>query len=789
MKKWVVKYRKILVLIFLLVSIAYYFALPEELFTDPYSTVLESHRHELLGASIAADGQWRFPLNDSVPSKFAEALIAFEDKRFWNHPGVDIFSMGRAMQQNIKALKVVSGGSTITMQVIRLSRKNRSRTLFEKGIELVLATRLEFRYSKKEILALYAAHAPFGGNVVGLQAACWRYFGRDPQSLSWAEAAMLAVLPNAPALIHPGKNRERLKAKRDKLLDKLLKNGVLDELTCQLAKEEPVPEEPKILPRYARHLLMRAAQEGFRGKRVVSTIRLPLQIRVEQIINDHHQRLKNNQIFNAAAIILDVQSGDVLAYAGNTNTQQQEHGDDVDIITSPRSTGSTLKPFLYAAMLDEGKMLPRTLQPDVPILVSGFAPQNFSKEYDGAVAADKALIRSLNVPAVYMLRKYRYEKFHSLLHNMGMTTLTEPPDHYGLSMILGGADGTLWDLAGMYASMARTLNNYFEHPGIDRYNRKDFHAANYLANSVQQPGIPSLEESGVLSASSIYLTFQALKEVYRPGEETGWRYFSGSKPIAWKTGTSFGFRDGWAIGVTPNHVVGVWVGNADGEGRPGLTGTEAASPVMFDIFSQLPGDGWFQRPELEMQKITVCAKSGQRNTSMCDVVDTTWVSKTGLQSLPCAYHKKIHLSPDKKNQVTSECERIDKMVTTNWFVLPPVQEYYFRTKNLSYKTLPPFKPGCLQESHFSSMDLIYPKSGSRIYIPRELDGAAGNVIFELAHRNPGTTVYWHLDGQYIGSTKKVHHMALNPGRGKHIIALVDEQGAALERDFEVISGL
>jgi penicillin-binding protein 1C len=203
-----------------------------------------------------------------------------------------------------------------------------------------------------------------------------------------------------------------------------------------------------------------------------------------------------------------------------------------------------------------------------------------------------------------MLRDYRYEKFHRLLKDAGMTTLVQPADHYGLSLILGGAEGTLWDVTGMYASMARTLNNYFEHPGKNRYDKMDFHAPVYLAD--RRGSGSHLEHGSWLSAASIYLTFEALKEVYRPGEETGWRYFNNAKQIAWKTGTSFGYRDGWAVGVTPAYAVGVWVGNADGEGRPGLTGTEAASPLMFDIFSQLGASAWFERPQIEMQQVVTC---------------------------------------------------------------------------------------------------------------------------------------------------------------------------------------
>jgi penicillin-binding protein 1C len=766
----------------------YSISLPNPLFADPCSTVLEDRHGELLSATIAGDGQWRFPQRDSIPEKFAQALIAFEDKRFRSHPGVDLLSLGRALRQNIKAGRIVSGGSTISMQVLRLARKGKSRSILEKTLEIILATRLEIRYSKDEILSYYASHAPFGGNVVGIDAACWRYFGRGPEALSWGEAAMLAVLPNSPSLIHLSKNREKLRLKRNRLLDMLQALGALDATACSLAKEEPIPPAPLPLPRYARHLLARAIRDGHKGERVRSTLTLTMQERIEQIAEDHHRVLAGNHIHNLAALVLDVKTGEALAYVGNSTPQTADsHGHDVDIITSPRSTGSILKPFLYAAALDEGKILPRTLLPDVPTLISGFAPRNFTKEYDGAVPADQALIRSLNVPAVHLLRQYRYEKFHALLQDLGMTTLVHPPDHYGLSLILGGAEGTLWDISGMYASMARTLNNYFEHPGKNKYDLHDVHPPAYLITPVRREA-PDLQGNTVVSASAIYAAFHALKELYRPGEETGWRHFSSSRKIAWKTGTSFGLRDGWAVGVTPDYVVGVWVGNADGEGRPGLTGTEVASPVMFDIFSQLPGQGWFERPGYEMDTISVCIRSGRRSTALCDERVTEWVPQSGLQSLPCSYHQRIHLSADKKYRVNADCEPVGKMITAHWFVLPPVQEFYFRSRNLSYHPLPPYRRDCSNASAVSAMDLIYPKARSKIFVPRELDGTPSTVIFELAHRDPSTHVFWHIDGTFVGSTRKHHRLSLQPSYGKHLLTVVDDSGEFLEREFDIISG-
>ncbi len=782
MNRWLKKYRNYIFASAMAAVAAYFFSLPKILFKDPYSTVLEDREGKLLGALIATDGQWRFPQGKEVPEKFKEAIILFEDKRFYNHPGVDLLSLVRATEQNIKSGKITSGASTLTMQVIRLARRNRSRTFFEKSLEIILATRLELRYSKDEILSLYAAHAPFGGNVVGLEAACWRYFGREPSQLSWSEAALLAVLPNNPSLIHPGKNRDRLKSKRDRLLARLLITKKIDSLSFELALAEPIPENPVALPKEAPHLLSRASQEGSAQQRVRSTLQQTLQNRVKDMVHRHHQSLKGNQVFNAAALVMEVKTGNVLAYVGNTNAGR-DHGEQVDIIMARRSTGSILKPFLFAAMLHEGKILQGTLLPDIPTTINGFSPKNFSKEHDGAVAADQALIRSLNIPAVHELKEYRYEKFYGLLKQIGITTLDQPADHYGLSLILGGAEGTLWDITGAYASLVRTLNNYFDSPGKHRYSKNDFHSPVYM---ISDSASRESEETSWLSAASIYVTFDVLKEVYRPGEETGWRNFNSSKKIAWKTGTSHGLRDAWAIGVNAEYAVGVWVGNADGEGRPGLTGTESASPILFDIFSQLPGQGWFQQPMSELENIDVCARSGMRATGLCGETKAMEVTRGGTQTAPCHYHRKIFLSREGRHRVHSDCEPIANMQSVSWFVLPPVQEYYFKTKNLSYKTLPPFRSDCANPAAMVYMDLIYPKANARIFVPRELSGELGSTLFEVAHRNASVTIFWHLDGNYLGSTTGTHRLAVAPKPGNHTLTLIDEQGEVVERNFVVI---
>jgi penicillin-binding protein 1C len=669
------------------------------------------------------------------------------------------------------------------MQVIRLARKGKPRTVGEKIIEIVLATRLELSATKEEILRLYCSHAPYGGNVVGLDAASWRYFGLSSPELSWAEAALLAVLPNSPSLIHPGKNRLLLTEKRNRLLEKIWQQGKIDSMTCCIAKLEPVPEMPLKLPQLAPHLLSRIYAMRA-DKPIRSTLDADLQIRAGDIVKKYHEIYRHNEIHNLSALIVEVETGHVLAYIGNiTEDQHMENGNDVDIITAPRSTGSLLKPILFGAMLEDGKILPGSLIPDIPTTFKGFSPRNMNQQFEGAVPAKNALSRSLNVPAVRMLQEYGVDRFCNLLKQMGMTTLTRPSDHYGLSLILGGAEGTLWDMVGMYAIFSRTLNHY---TCYGNYYKSDFRGLTFQESATDEGSLKgSSDQPIIFSASSIWAMYNAMHEVNRPDAESGWRFYESGRRIAWKTGTSYGYRDGWAIGTTTEYAVGVWVGNADGEGRPGLTGIATAAPVMFELFSLLPYSGWFSEPVNELISAAVCRQSGYRAGLYCDGTDTMKIPYTCKTAPSCTFHQLIHLSPDERFRVNSNCADLSEMVHKTWFVLPPIQEWYFKNKHHDYKTLPPFKPGCGQEE-IPSMELIYPRDVVRIYIPVQLDGSRSRVVFEAAHRKPETSIYWHLDDQFITVTRYIHQVELLPSNGWHVITLVDEQGETIRKRFLVL---
>lgn len=756
--------KKVILCILAFLVTGYIFCLPRHLFHVPYSTVVTDRNEELLGARIASDGQWRFPPRNTTPEKIKECLITFEDKHFYHHWGVNPFAIGRAFYQNVKNKRIVSGGSTLTMQTIRLAR-NESRTFREKLIEMIWATRLEFRASKEEILSMYISHAPFGGNVVGLDAAAWRYFGHSADDLSWAESAMLAVLPNAPAMIHLSKGRKTLLDKRNRLLKQLLEKKTIDSSTYELAISEPLPDEPHALPQIAPYLVSRFYQER-NGEYSRSTINKGIQTQVEDLAERWSNEFGRSDIRNLAILVIDIPSNQVVAYCGNVHFDRKQGGNQVDVIQAPRSTGSILKPFLYYAMLQEGSLLPDMLLPDVPVNINGFTPQNFSMQFEGAVPASEALARSLNIPAVTMLQRYGVPKFHSFLQQIELKTINRSSSHYGLSLILGGAEATLWDVTNAYAMMGRSLLQLPQR-----------------SCSLLLPTSRITESTDPFQPGAVWQTFDALKEVNRP-EEIDWKSIPSMQTIAWKTGTSYGFRDAWAVGVTPRYAVGVWVGNATGEGKPGLVGAQTAGPVLFDIFNLLPSSSWFTRPAGIFVEAEVCRKSGHLKGRFCDETDTLLVLPAGLRTEACPYHHLVTLSADESQRIYENCANTEPTLRKSWFTLPPVWEWYYKQHHPEYKPLPPFKAGCGEDT-FQPMQFIYPPMNARIKLPKQLDGSKGFLTVELAHNNPNATVFWHLDETYQAQTQDFHKISLQPAAGKHSLTAVDGEGNTISTTFFV----
>ena len=764
--------------------LAWWFCLPDPLFRVPYSTVLLDRHGELLGARVASDGQWRFPAEDlAVPETFEKAIIAFEDKRFHRHGGVDVLALARAMRDNLAHGDVVSGGSTLTMQTMRLARNKGRRSVGQKLAEMIWAWRAEVRYSKKDILRLYAAHAPFGGNVVGLNAASWRYFHKTPDQLSWAEAATLAVLPNAPGLIHPGRNRDALLQKRNALLQKLAANGVIDDAELSLALEEPISQQPHALPDLAPHVLGRQAGSG---KTWRSQLDEALQVRLTDLLQRHADAMALNGVNNAGLLVMETKTGIVRAYVGNTVSPGKDHHNDVDMVRAERSSGSILKPFLHASALEAGLIMPHGLVEDIPTSIDGYQPENFTETFLGMVPADEALAMSLNVPSVRLLQQYGILPFMDKLKAAGINTLHYGPDHYGLTLMLGGAEVTLWDICGAYASMARVVDRAYAHD--HRYDPMDIHGPRLWDANTDIKVDPTLQVAPpVFHAGAAWITLEAMTTLRRPDQEGKWESFATSRKIAWKTGTSFGYRDAWAVGITPGYTVGVWVGNADGEGRPGVIGLHAAAPLLFDVFRMLDDDSeWFSPPYDAMTRVLTCAESSWPAGESCTQVDTTWSAKTDLAPQACRFHYTCMTDAAGAYRYSPECQPA-QAVRSTYFVVPPIAENFYKRNHPAYRLVPPWHPDCgAPNAGGPALAILYPRPGSKIYVPTEWDRKRSRAVFTAVHRSDTAAVYWHLDRKYIGKTRELHQLELDPSPGRHVLVLQDEGGEVVEVVFDVL---
>ena len=750
--------------ILILFSASLVFIVPARLVgkSQNYSYALYDKNGILLGGQVAEDEQWRFAPTE-VPEKFKKAIITYEDKRFYFHCGIDLLSIARAIKLNLNQQRIVSGGSTLTMQTIRLLENHPKRTYTQKIKEAFISVLFEIRYTKKHILQLYCANAPFGGNVVGLEAASWRYFNRPPSELTWAETATLAVLPNQPSLVYPGANSEILLEKRNFLLQKLYQKKYFDEKTYELSLAESLPSKPFALPSNSPHYLEFLKQTHKKNQtKFYTTIDYNIQKNTLRIIDHWSSEFSRRGISNAAVLILDTETKDVLAYCGNSgDALRNPDSYAVDMIQSKRSSGSLLKPFLYGAMLDAGELLPDQLVIDIPTRIGNYNPDNNIKKYSGVVPASEALTRSLNIPAIRELRKFGINRFLDCLRKCGFTTFNHDSEYYGLPLILGGGEITMWEAARAYAEL---MNKACAEPS----------------------NFP-------ISTGSSWITVNVLSTGIRPDDEANWQKFANSKRIAWKTGTSNGNRDAWAIGITKEYTVAVWIGNANGMGNPDLKSVSTSAPVLFDIFSFLPKTTWPEIPYFDLTEQTVCSHSGYAASSDCNETKTVLRSKTAAAPELCPYCKKISFTFDGKYRATAEDLTGEKAGIYNGtvpkiekrFVLPPNLEYWYKNTSLVYSSLPAFVPW----HHSTSADnlsVIFPESNAKIIIPVEIDGTQGAMVAQAAVRSSDTIVYWDIDGNFLGYTEKVHEITISPDPGTHILTVTDSNGNIIKRKFEIL---
>ena len=738
-----------------------------------YSAVLLDKHDAFLSAKVACDGQWRFPITKKLPETYKQALIFYEDKNFYRHFGIDPFALVRAFYQNLKNGKVISGASTISMQLARLCLKNKSRSIFTKLEEMYLTIGFEFLYSKEKILQLYSGLAPFGSNVVGLETAIWKYYHKRLEDLSWAEAALFAVLPNQPSMLHLSKNREKLLLKRNRLLRDLNNSNIISQDVYSLSIEEPLPDKPLVLPRNAPHALEYAIKLKGDATIMNSTIDLNLQNEVIRISRNHHRIFKANEIHNLAVLVVENKSGNILAYLGNSMDSSVVRNAEVDMVHAPRSSGSVLKPLLLVAMMDLGLVGPGSLVPDIPTLINGFRPENFSRQYSGAVSCREVIQKSLNVPSVLMLKEYGIPVFYANLKRFGFSHLFRPWEDYGLSLILGGAEVNMADLARAYAYLAHTLNVYQDHQ--QKYpDFSDYHLR-LLKNEKPHQNIlnsnPDLQTAG-----AIHHMFQSMRLHGMNQEEFNIHTRNSLSPIALKTGTSFGYKDAWCVGVNPDYTVVVWIGNANGMARPGLIGIQTAAPLMQEIIQLLPAERDWTIPYDDMVFIPVCRQSGFTPGRYCTDIDTQYLPKASKLLKTCTFHQKIFLDTTLNFRVFKDCE--SQIVEANWFVLPPAMEYFYASAHPEFKAMPPLREDCREKGaeQFRTLAFIYPNHNAQIMIPVDLDQQKNPMIFKATHRDPGAEIMWFMDNTYIASSNYPFELTFIPPPGRHHFMIMDREG-------------
>ncbi len=796
------------ILFFLLILIT---PLPISKLKNFHSTAILSEDNSIIGAFLSKREQWCFPLDEDfiIPNKLKTSVLMFEDKYFYSHIGFNPVSIVKALYLNFTSGRVVMGGSTITMQLARIIDPKK-RTYFNKLFELFQAFKLELFYSKEEILKMYLSYAPYGGNIVGIKAAALKYLKKDTENLTWAEAAMFAVLPNAPGKIHPGnKNHKELIDKRNRLLKRLFTNRVISKDIYDLSIVEPIPVKVHILDNIAPHLSRKLffevksfdTKDEKKGKfsndkinfltsedcnkssnLIKTTIDVQIQKDATELLSEHIKYMKNFDVNNGACLIVENKTGKVRAYVGSQGFYDDKYSGQVDGILASRSPGSTLKPFLYALCFDEGLILPQSLIKDIPTYYGSFSPRNSTRKYQGIVRADEALIKSLNVPAVRLLNAYGVDNFYLFLKYAGVSTLFRSSDNYGLPLILGGSEVNIWDLAKMYRALGS--GGYF--------NDLQIIASENKKNEIENKN----DKNQFISSGASYLTSEILRDVKRPNMDYNWQYYTSNQwPLAWKTGTSYGYKDAWAVGYNPEWTIVVWVGNFSGVGNPAIIGAKAAGPLLFKLFSSLPKNPdlqWFKRKVSDFKKVAIWPNTGYFSNEDCKEPIYTDSPINSKVIKACPYHKTIYTTLDEKYRVNSSCwdGKKYKKITKTIFDADVMQ--FLRKRGYVLDELPPYHPDCKNVNggageDFKNLTIIYPQNNTIIFIPKDFGGKKQKLILKAGHRDKKVKLFWYLNDDFIGETVDTHKFEVSLGKGKYKLVLVDENGENKSVGFTVES--
>ena len=818
------------------------FPLPKERLHPPPFLIVLDRNGEWLRAFLAADGMWRMPevvTNNSQEAPYTnvahgdtkegvspllhQAMLTLEDRWFYYHWGINPVSLATALYDNLTAGEVVRGGSTITMQLARLMEP-KARNVPNKLYEMFRALQLELTYSKSEILTFYFNMLPYGGNIVGTAAASRFYFNKPQHAISLGEAALLAAIPNSPERLRPDRFPENARKAREKVLNRLLARGQISEQQWREALQEPIPTKRYPLPFKAPHLARmfvrgkRQHAEPTTDNRIYTTIDVKVQETALRILREYLDTsfvgvVRHRLPSTGAVVVMDTQSRHVLAMVGSHDFFDRKALGQINGTLAPRSPGSALKPFVYALAMEQGLITPETLLFDVPVTYAGYEPVNYDGKYNGYVTARQALARSLNVPAVGLNARLKDYTLHAFLKQAGISTLAHAKK-YGLSMVLGGCEVNLLELTTLYAGLANmgvfapyqlTLSQPINRQGLPDTDPSDFVERKRISQRL-------LRQETSFIITEMLTTLQLPSNTVKNPE--AFESAMNLPKIAWKTGTSYGHRDAWCIGYSPKLTIGVWLGNFDGKGSSMMSGTDAATPILFALFTALTGQDthrWFTKPT-RLKARQVCTLSGAPVSLHCPTHKSD-VYIPGISSVAtCAMHKRVYVDEATGYSLCSHCRgngsqqstvgkaryvgvKITKLPTANRQPLiansqhpkngyktvifeewPAEAATWLKKNGFAVPVLPEHNPLCNGAIAGTAPIILSPAKDTVYYIRAGVPLENQKIRLSASASNRTQELFWFLDGELIFKGNAGQQYWLTPVKGKHLLTCVDAEG-------------
>ncbi len=735
-----------------------FYPLPKRL-KPPLSKIIRYNNGKVARVFLASDEQYRLyiPLKN-IPVKLQKAILEKEDRYFYLHPGFNPISLVKAFFRIIKYKHIVNGGSTITMQLARITEPKK-RTVGNKFLEILRAVQFEVRFSKKKILEYYLNYAPFGKNIVCVEAASFFYFGKPLAELNTSETTILANLPQIPGIDFL-KNKELLKSKRNRLLAKLLKHNIISKKEYDTASTMGIDISYHRFPRHLLHLsdLLNLTNKN---SDITTTTDEGLQNFIEEKIKNHKNELYNMGITNCSALLMDIKTGNILAITGSLDYNNKKNEGQVRGFTALRQPGSTLKPFLYGYSIDHALITPATMLKDIPLSFRDFTPSDFDNQYRGLVSAQMALSNSLNIPFVRLLKKAGKDNFVEFLKGIGFDTLREN-NYYGLSFILGACEVNLLELTNAY----RIFPNYGTY--------SSYHFIKETSDS---------KNMYVLSKGAAYLTMKALSIRNNPDIPRGFENEPYVNKIKWKTGTSKNFKDAWTIGFGYKYVLGVWAGNFNGKSSVNIVGAKSAAPIFFDIIGNLEKKvkDIEEIPPNDIKLIKVCPVSGKRVTPNCPNFIYTQTIKNNEYMETCDIHQKLLIEKRSGLRITSLFPGVGELESKVFVVFPADVKNYIQNYAKLYPAVPPIHPKCFNYSTSYSLNVISPKS-NMIYLQTK----NGKIPLTVFSKKEDDHFFWFVDNIFYKKTSMGSTAYLRLTIGHHTVEVINDDGVYKKIEFDVV---